>query len=238
MGIEGSCWPRTIRRGVRSQLLLARAILTSKHGFETIGQPLDGYIRHAGANFDAVLQGVLPSVLGQHRMYVCRVNDGAALGAKIDTSPLPQATSSTRTPVGISAASTIMRASAGRSRGRTSAHLTSVLPFENFGGDKTTGRLADGITEDIITDLARFRDLDVMARNSTAVYKGRPVDVRQAGEDLGVDYVLAGSIQRQTNRVRVTAQLVDARSGSHAWSERWDRPWGTSSRCRARSRSR
>jgi TolB-like protein/class 3 adenylate cyclase/tetratricopeptide (TPR) repeat protein len=100
----------------------------------------------------------------------------------------------------------------------------AVLPFENFSGDKTTGRLADGITEDIITDLARFRDLDVIARNSTAVYKGRPVDVRQVGEDLSVGYVLAGSIQRQTNRVRVTAQLVNTRSGSHAWSERWDRP--------------
>jgi TolB-like protein/class 3 adenylate cyclase len=102
----------------------------------------------------------------------------------------------------------------------------AVLPFENFGGDETTGRLADGITEDIITDLARFRDLDTIARNSTAVYKGRPVDVRQVGEDLGVGYVLAGSIQRQGDRVRVTAQLVDTRSGAHAWSERWDRPVG------------
>ncbi len=100
----------------------------------------------------------------------------------------------------------------------------AVLPFNNFGGDAATGRLADGITEDIITDLARFRDLDVIARNSTEVYKGKPVDVRQVGKDLNVGYVLEGSIQRQGDRVRVTGQLIDAGTGSHVWSERWDRP--------------
>jgi TolB-like protein/class 3 adenylate cyclase/tetratricopeptide (TPR) repeat protein len=100
----------------------------------------------------------------------------------------------------------------------------AVLPFENFGGDEATGRLADGITEDIITDLARFHDLDVIARNSTEVYKGRPVDVRQVGKDLNVGYVLEGSIQRQDDSVRVTGQLIDASTGAHVWSERWDRP--------------
>jgi TolB-like protein/class 3 adenylate cyclase len=100
----------------------------------------------------------------------------------------------------------------------------AVLPFDNLGGDDATGRLADGITEDIITDLARFRDLDVIARNSTALYKGKPVDIRQVGKDLGVGYVLEGSIQRQADHVRVSAQLIDARTGAHAWSERWDRP--------------
>ena len=99
-----------------------------------------------------------------------------------------------------------------------------MLPFDNLGGDEATGRLADGITEDIITDLARYRDLDVIARNSTAVYKGKPVDVRQVGRELSVRYVLEGSIQRQGDRVRVTAQLIDAATGAHVWSERWDRP--------------
>jgi TolB-like protein/class 3 adenylate cyclase len=102
----------------------------------------------------------------------------------------------------------------------------AVLPFDNLGGDEATGRLADGLTEDIVTDLARFRDLDVIARNSAAVYEGRPVDVRKVGRDLGVGYVLEGSIRRQDDRVRVTAQLVDAASGAHVWSERWDRPAG------------
>jgi TolB-like protein/Tfp pilus assembly protein PilF len=99
-----------------------------------------------------------------------------------------------------------------------------VLPFANLNGDEATARLADGITEDIITDLARFRDLDVMARNSTDVYKGKPVDIRQVGKDLNVGYVLEGSIQRQGDSVRVTGQLIDAGTGTHVWSERWDRP--------------
>jgi TolB-like protein/lipopolysaccharide biosynthesis regulator YciM len=100
----------------------------------------------------------------------------------------------------------------------------AVLPFDNMGGDQAASRLADGVTEDIITDLARFRDLEVIARNSTLPYKGRPVDVRQVGKDLDVRYVLEGSIQRQADRVRITAQLIDASSGAHVWSERWDRP--------------
>jgi TolB-like protein/class 3 adenylate cyclase/tetratricopeptide (TPR) repeat protein len=100
----------------------------------------------------------------------------------------------------------------------------AVLPFDNLGGDEATGRLADGITEDIITDLARFRDLDVIARNSTEIYKGKPVDIRQVGKDLNVGYVLEGSIQRQGGNIRVTGQLIDARTGAHVWSDRWDRP--------------
>jgi TolB-like protein/class 3 adenylate cyclase len=102
----------------------------------------------------------------------------------------------------------------------------AVLPFANLGGDEATGRLADGITEDIITDLARFQDLDVIARNSTEVYKGKPADIRQVGKELSVGYVLEGSIQRQADQVRVTAMLIDAETGTHVWSERWDRPAG------------
>jgi TolB-like protein/class 3 adenylate cyclase/Tfp pilus assembly protein PilF len=100
----------------------------------------------------------------------------------------------------------------------------AVLPLQNMGGDEATGRLADGLAEDIITDLARFRDLDVIARNSTAVYKDKAVDVRQVGKDLSVGYVLEGSIQRRADQIRITAQLVDAATGAHLWSERWDRP--------------
>jgi TolB-like protein/class 3 adenylate cyclase len=99
----------------------------------------------------------------------------------------------------------------------------AVLPFDNLSGDEATGRLADGITEDLITDLARFRDLDVIARNSTMAYKGKPADVREVGRTLDVRYVLEGSIQRQDERLRVTAQLIDAENGAHVWSERWDR---------------
>ncbi|RWA69493.1 MAG: adenylate/guanylate cyclase domain-containing protein [Mesorhizobium sp.] len=99
----------------------------------------------------------------------------------------------------------------------------AVLPFNNY-GDEATGRLADGLTEDIITDLARFPELEVVARNSTEVYKGKPVDARQVARALHVGFVLEGSIQRQDGRVRVTAQLIDAQTGNHLWSDRWDRP--------------
>jgi TolB-like protein/class 3 adenylate cyclase/Tfp pilus assembly protein PilF len=108
--------------------------------------------------------------------------------------------------------------------GLTTKPSLAVLPFDNMGGDDATGRLAGGITEDIITDLARYRDMDVIARNSTAVYEGKPVDVRQVGRDLNVRYVLEGSVQRQGEQIRVTAQLLDANTGAHLWSERWDRP--------------
>jgi TolB-like protein len=100
----------------------------------------------------------------------------------------------------------------------------AVLPFANLGGDEATGRLADGLTEDTITDLAHFRDLDVIARNSVEGYKGKPADVRQVGKDLNVGYVLEGSVQRQADQIRVTAQLIDAASNAHLWSQRWDRP--------------
>ena len=100
----------------------------------------------------------------------------------------------------------------------------AVLPFNNYGGDAATGRLADGLTEDIITDLAQFPELDVVARNSTQAYKSRSVDVREVANVLNVGFVLEGSIQRQGDRLRITAQLIDAKTGNHLWSERWDRP--------------
>jgi TolB-like protein len=100
----------------------------------------------------------------------------------------------------------------------------AVLPFDNIGTDSKWDRLADGITEDIITDLSHSKDLIVIARNSTEVYKGKPIDIRQIGRDLNVKYVLEGSIQSMGDQIRVTAQLIEAASGSQVWSERYDRP--------------
>ena len=98
-----------------------------------------------------------------------------------------------------------------------------MLPFENYGGAAADARLADGLVEDVITDLSRFHSLGVIARNSTEVYKGKPVDVRVVGKDLNVRYVLEGSLQRQDDRIRVTAQLVDTTTGQHVWADRFDR---------------
>ncbi len=111
--------------------------------------------------------------------------------------------------------------------GRAEKPLTTpslaVLPFENYGGSAADARLADGLVEDIITDLSRFHSLGVIARNSTEVYKGKPVDVRVVGKDLNVRYVLEGSLQRQDDRIRISAQLVDTTTGEHVWADRFDR---------------
>lgn len=98
-----------------------------------------------------------------------------------------------------------------------------VLAFANMSGDRDQEYFSDGITEDIITELSRTRWLFVIARNTSFVYKGRAIDTKQVGRELGVRYLLEGSVRRSGSRVRVTAQLIDARSGSHIWAERYDR---------------
>jgi adenylate cyclase len=99
----------------------------------------------------------------------------------------------------------------------------AVLPFTNMSGDPEQEYFSDGISEDIITDLSKIGDLTVIARNSSFTYKGRSVDVRTVGADLGVRSVLEGSIRRARNRVRITAQLTDAATGAHLWADRYDR---------------
>jgi adenylate cyclase len=99
----------------------------------------------------------------------------------------------------------------------------AVLPFDNLSGNPQQDYFADGMTEDIITGLSRFRDLLVIARNSTFQYKGQAVDVREIGRELGVRFVLEGSIRREADSIRVTAQLLDATSGGHVWAETFDR---------------
>ena len=100
----------------------------------------------------------------------------------------------------------------------------AVLPFENIGGDESTSRLSNGLTEDIVTDLTRFPYFEVIAPASTARFRGQLADLRRIGGDFDVRYALSGSVQRQGERLRITTQLVDVRSGAHLWSERWDRP--------------
>jgi TolB-like protein len=107
---------------------------------------------------------------------------------------------------------------------RPDAPSIAVLPFTNMSEDAAQEYFADGISEDIITALSRFRSLFVIARNSTFTYKGRAVDVKDVARELGVRYVLEGSVRKAGGRVRVTAQLVEAESGIHVWGERYDRP--------------
>ena len=113
---------------------------------------------------------------------------------------------------------------------RSTSHVTApakpsivVLPFDNMSDDHTQEYFSDGISEDLTTALSRFAWLFVIARNSAFTYKGKAVDVKQVGRELGVRYVLEGSVRRASDRVRVTAQLIDAESGRHVWAQRYDR---------------
>ena len=99
----------------------------------------------------------------------------------------------------------------------------AVLPFANMSGDAEQQYFSDGITEDIITELSRFRSLFVIARNSSFQYQDKAVDVRRVGRELGVHYVVEGSVRKMGDKVRITAQLIDAPSANHLWSERYDR---------------
>ena len=99
----------------------------------------------------------------------------------------------------------------------------AVLAFENMSGDAEQEYFADGIAEDIITALSKSRWLFVIARNSSFTYKGRAIDIKQIGRELGVRYVLEGSVRKAGNRVRITGQLIEAATGTHLWAERYDR---------------
>jgi adenylate cyclase len=99
----------------------------------------------------------------------------------------------------------------------------AVLPFANLSGDPQQDYFSDGIADDILTELSRFSELLVIARNSSFQYKGKAVDIRQVGRELGAMYVLEGSVKRSGDRVRITAQLIDAAAGTHRWAERYDR---------------
>ena len=102
----------------------------------------------------------------------------------------------------------------------------AVLPFNNFSTDIQQGYFADGMTEDLITDLSNVSGLFVIARNSSWTYKDKPTKVQQVAEELGVRYVLEGSVRREGDQVRINAQLVDALNGRHLWAERYDGPAG------------
>jgi adenylate cyclase len=99
----------------------------------------------------------------------------------------------------------------------------AVLPFDNLSDDPAQTYFSDGIAEDLITELSRFRDLLVIARNSSFAFKGKPVDAVEAGRRLGVRFLLEGSVRKAGERVRITAQLIDAATGAHLWAERYDR---------------
>lgn len=114
------------------------------------------------------------------------------------------------------------RADAPTAAGAADGAVIAVLPFTNMSGDSETDYFADGMAEEIITALARCGGLLVIARNSSFTYKGRAIDIRQVGRELGAGYVLEGSVRRQGTQLRVTAQLIETAAGTHLWAERYD----------------
>ena len=105
----------------------------------------------------------------------------------------------------------------------------AVLAFDDLSANQKLGYLGDGVAEDIITALSRFPDLAVVARTSSFAYKGKAVDIRQVGNELGVDYVVEGSVRKDGDKLRIVSQLIDTKNGEHLWAERFDRtgtnPW-------------
>jgi len=141
----------------------------------------------------------------------------------------PQTLHNIAEPVGayrMTPATSTADAAIGESAARRASAESSVavLPFVNMGGDPEQDYFADGITEDIITELSRWRSLAVTSRNSTFRFKGKSVDMQRVGRELGVRFLVEGSVRKMGERVRVTAQLIDAETGSHVWGERYDRP--------------
>lgn len=114
-------------------------------------------------------------------------------------------------------------AQANTGMGSSSRPVIAVLPLTNMSSEAEDEYFSDGLTEDIITELSRFRDLRVISRNSTFVYKGRAIDVAQISKDLKAGYIVEGSVRRAGNRLRITAQLIEAETGTHLWAERYDR---------------
>ena len=110
----------------------------------------------------------------------------------------------------------------GRSRPSPTGRRSRSLPFQNMSGDPEQEYFADGMVEEIITALSRIRWLFVIARNSSFAYKGQAIDIKQVGRELGVRYVLEGSVRKAGNRVRITAQLIEALDGAHLWADRFD----------------
>lgn len=132
------------------------------------------------------------------------------------TAPQPQAAAA-------AVASLVTRSAALPDAGSPDRPSVAVLPFDNLGGGQDQDYFSDGMTEDLITDLSQVSGLFVIARNTVFTYKGRPVSIPQIGRELGVKFVLEGSVRRAGDKVRINAQLIDASTGGHVWAERFDR---------------
>ncbi len=209
------------------------AICLSEDAYRQVKQRLDLKVTDLGAT-------QLKNIAEPVRVYSLEVGQPAeakpapsaiAMVKPESRTPAPRARAwSSRWPALAAIAAFLLLAAAGGwtllggrlTRPAQAAHFSIVvLPFANLSGDPTQDYFADGITENLTTELSRIHDSFVIARNTAFAYKGKPIDAREIGKELVVRYVLEGSVQRDQNRVRVNAQLVDAASGAHLWADRF-----------------
>jgi adenylate cyclase len=198
------------------------AICLSEDAYRQVSGRLDMAVTDLG-------QTQLKNIERPIRVYSLQVGVPAQAKPATEAKPAEPKRRSWLAPLALGLAALVILVAAGAwyflgaSRPAQAAHLSIVvLPFANLSGDPTQDYFADGITENLTTDLSRIHDSFVIARNTAFAYKGKPIDAKQIGKELGVRYVLEGSVQRDQNRMRVNAQLVDAESGAHLWAERFE----------------
>ncbi|MBL8697845.1 MAG: adenylate/guanylate cyclase domain-containing protein [Alphaproteobacteria bacterium] len=206
------------RRGAEEPEAIRRPMRIGIHLGDVIHD--DGDIYGDGVNIAARLQEVsVPGGIAMSRLVA------ESVAGKLDVALVdegPRNLKNIATPVHVYRIDPKAPAAAGRPLPLPDKPSIAVLPFANMSNDLQQEYFADGITEDIITALSRHRSLFVIARNSTFTYKGRAVDIKRVGQELGVRYVLEGSVRRSGDRLRITGQLVDASSGRHLWADRFD----------------
>ena len=214
----GICVSRTVYNHVKNKVGLTFEPM-GEHKVKNIAEPITVYRVLPGSAGAASVRTLVGSALGRRRLVAV-----AAAVAVLLAAGAAGAWYALWRPGSEPLTSAVAEAASEAALPLPDKPSIAVLPFANLSEDPKQERLAGGLTEDVITDLSRFRELFVIARNSTEVYKGKPVDVRQVARELGVQYVLEGSLQIDGDQVRVTAQLIDGTTGNHVWAERYDRP--------------
>jgi adenylate cyclase len=198
------------------------AICLSEDAYRQVSGRLDMAVTDLG-------QTELKNIERPIRVYSLQVGVPAQAKPATEAKPAEPKKRSSLAPLALGLTALVILIAAGAwyflgvNRPAQAAHLSIVvLPFTNLSGDPAQDYFADGITENLTTDLSRIRDSFVIARNTAFAYKGKPIDAKQIGRELGVRYLLEGSVQRDQNRVRVNAQLIDTDSGAHLWAERFE----------------
>src|SRR3954451_22842279 len=191
--VMATLWVTALTLPRASRVLLHQAICLSEDAYRQVKSRLDISVSDLG-------ETRLKNISDPMRVYSLQVGQAAIAKGKLHTE-----STLTEKPLRLSEKPSI-----------------AVLPFQNMSGDSEQEYFSDGISEDIITELSRFHALFVIARNSSFAFRGKSIKIQDIARDLGVAYVVEGSVRRAADRVRITAQLIDGDTGNHLWAERYD----------------